>query len=406
MRAKLWGIAFPAIVDDLGADRVLAEAAEMGVSEFILCSNIYAPYRLVMPRSPRQIYQLETGLTFYPANESAYSNCAIRPASTNDFADRDLFDEACKAASQNGVSTCAWVSCFANGRTANQYPQTTVQNLYGARDRLFHCFNNPEARKFVHAMVRDLVGRYPLSSVMLDKIPQSMLELRTFGGLIDPLLRFVGSICFCEHCMSQAKRDGVDLAAAQQRAVEIADASREVPQYVRESLANELHGDTEIPLFLLEEPLFADVLRWRMARMGRFVSETRDLVRSIKPDCSVSVCLVPPVKIGHDATAPRPWLCAQSYREYARSADTIHAVIHWGAEAVEYDTRRARDLVDSVDAECELCVHMAAYGRRRPEEIPALAQAALGQGADSLAFFCHDLFDDRMIAALTALELK
>lgn len=405
MATKLWGISFPCIIEGLGADQVMAEAADMGQTEFILCSNIYTPYRLVMPRHPRQIYQLEMGVTFYPADPARYEDCLIRPASTRDWADRDLFQEAAKAGEKRGISLCAWVSSFANGRVANTYPEVAVQNLYGSRDRLFMCFNHPEVQKFVLAMVRDLANRYPLASIMLDKIPQSMLELNAFGGRIDPLLRLVGSICFCEHCLAQAKQDGLDLAGARERGLQIAEASRKVPQYVRETLAGDLHGDTEIPLFLLEEPLFAEVLKWRMDCVARFVGQTRQLVRSIQPECKLAVCLVPVVKIGHDATAPRAWLGAQSYGRYARVADTIHSVIHWEPDVLEYDTRRARDLIDTANTNCELCIHMAAYGRRRPEEIPGLARAALAQGADSLAFFCHDLFDERMIAALKQLNL-
>jgi len=91
---KTWDISFPCSIEGLGADRVMAEAAEMGHSEFILCSIIYRGYRLVMPRHPRQIYQLETGLTFYPADESLYAGGLIRPASTRDWAGRDMFQEA------------------------------------------------------------------------------------------------------------------------------------------------------------------------------------------------------------------------------------------------------------------------------------------------------------------------
>ena len=88
---KLGTFHFHALSKGLGADRVMAEAAEMGHSEFILCSIIYKGYRLVMPRHPRQIYQLETGMTFYPADESAYADGLIRPVSTHDWAGRDLF---------------------------------------------------------------------------------------------------------------------------------------------------------------------------------------------------------------------------------------------------------------------------------------------------------------------------
>jgi uncharacterized lipoprotein YddW (UPF0748 family) len=400
MSYKSWGIAFPSILDGLGPEQVMAEAANMGQSEFILCSIIYSGYRLVMPRHPRQIYQLETGMTFYPADESAYKGCLIRPVSTRDYAGRDLFIEASKAAAKYSISLHAWVSCFANGRVAKEYPEAAVENLYGSRDRLFLCFNNPETRKFVLAMFGDLASRYPLAGLMADKIPQSMLELRAFGGQIDPLLRLVGSICFCDYCMTQAKKDGIDLPDAKRLALKIAEASRKVPQYVREGLADDLQGDTEVPLFLLEERLFAEVLRWRIETVARFLSQVRGLVKSIQPEIKLSACLVPPVKIGHDTTSPRAWLGAQSYRIFAPVVDAIHSVIHWNSDVVEYDTRRARDQIDAGNTECELCTHVAAYGRRRPEEMERLVQAALGQGAESIAFFCHDLMDDRMMSAV------
>lgn len=403
MSYKTWDVSFPCIIEGLGAERVMAEAAEMGHSEFILCSIIYKGYRLVMPRHPRQIYQLETGLTFYPSDESMYAGCLIRPASTRDWAGRDLFREAAEAAAKVNIGLCGWVSCFANGRVANDYPETAVENLYGSRDRLFLCFNHPEVQNYVLAMFRDQVTHYPLSGIMADKIPQSMLELDALSGRIDPLLRLVGSICFCEHCLAQAQKDGIDLRTLRQRALQIAEGTRKVPQFVIDSLAGDLHGDTEIPLFLLEEPAFAEVLRWRIQCVARFLGQVREMVRSIRPGCKLSAALVPPVKIGHDATAPRSWLGAQTYRAFAPVLDTLHCVIHWEPDVVEYDTRRARDQVDATNPGCELCVHVAAYGRRRPEEIPLLAQAAREQGADSLAFFCHDLLNERMIAALKSL---
>jgi hypothetical protein len=403
MGKRLWGIAFPCILEGLGTERVIAEAADMGQSQFIICSSIYKGYRLVMPRHPRQVYQLETGLMFYPINEAAYKGCKIRPAGTRDYAGRDFFKEALKAGEKHNVAITGWLACFANGRVANEYPETAVQNLYGSRDRLFLCFNNQDTQQFVKAMFRDLASQYPLATFMADKIPQSMMELDAISGRIDPLLRLVGSICFCDDCMALAKKDGIDLAEAKRIALRVAEATRKVPQFVRDALADELQGDQEVPNFLLEEPLIVEVLRWRINCVARFMSEARDLVRSIRPQATVSVCLVPPTKIGHDATQPRVWLAAESYRRFAQVADTIHSVIHWNPDVVEYDTRRARDLVDLGNRECELCLHVAAYGRRRPEEMPALYRAAFGQGADSMAFFCHDLMDERMMAALKQL---
>ena len=130
----------------------------------------------------------------------------------------------------------------------------------------------PRSSSTCLAMFADLASRYPLTSMMADKIPQTTLELDGFGGRIDPLLRMAGSICFCEHCLAQAQKDGVDLKAAQRMALELGEASRKIPQHVREALKDDLKGDTEIPLFLIENPLFADVLRWRMDCVVRFLA--------------------------------------------------------------------------------------------------------------------------------------
>jgi hypothetical protein len=394
------GISFPAIFDGLGPERVMAEAAQMGERELILCATIYTGYRLVMARHPRQIYQLEEGLTFYPCDPSYYRGTNMLPQATRDFAGRDLFAEAAKAGEKHGVGLIGWVSCFANRRLANAHPENAVENLYGSRDRLFLCFNNPNVVEFCLSMFRELATRYPIVEVMADKIPQSQLELMSFGGLIDPLLRLCGSICFCEHCLAQATRDGVDLAGAKARALEVGEASRKVGSHVRAALHEDLHGDTEIPLFLVEEPLFAEVLRWRMQCIVRFFQHARAALDTVRPGVKLSACVVPPVKIGHDFTAPRAWLGAQSYRYFAPVVDTLHCVIHWEAPVVEYDTRRARDQVDAGGAACELCVHVPAYGRFAPGDIAGLTEAALKQGADSVCYFCHDLLDQPMVEAI------
>ena len=77
MSNRTWDVSFPCIIEGLGADRVMAEAAEMGHSEFILCSIIYRDI-VWSCRVIRADHQLETGMTFYPA-DGQYQDCLIRP---------------------------------------------------------------------------------------------------------------------------------------------------------------------------------------------------------------------------------------------------------------------------------------------------------------------------------------
>jgi hypothetical protein len=97
-------------------------------------------------------------------------------------------------------------------------------------------------------MVRDIVGRYEIDAVMMDKIPQTMLELSALSGLFDPPLRTVGSFCFCEHCKKRAEQSGLDLEEVRAKALGIVDRSLRIPPYIVAALSDQLAGDTEIPL--------------------------------------------------------------------------------------------------------------------------------------------------------------
>ncbi|MDD5706960.1 MAG: hypothetical protein PHR35_13640 [Kiritimatiellae bacterium] len=398
--ARIWTLAFPSILDGLGPENVVAEVAAMRADELVICGQIYTGYRLVMPRHPDMIYQMEEGRHFHPVNKSLYAQTLIQPEETADFAGKDLIGQAIGAGRKAGVGIAVWLSLFANGRVAKTYPECAVENLYGNRDRLFLCFNNPHVRQYIFAWIEDVLRRYELSTLFLDKIPQTLLEARSLTGVVDPPLRVVGSLCFCPSCKRAAAADGLDLEAAHRRALEIGENSRRIHQWTKERLSDDLKGDTEVPLFLLEEKGIYDVLQWRLRKIAAFLDEVRGLKDTIAPRVKVGAALVPQVKVGHDATAPRAWLAAQSYKYFAPMLDSLHSVIHWDEHVVAYDAARARDSIRSSGAAPEFCVHLPAYGRTSPNDIAGLADTAVSAGADAVAFFCQDLMEPPMLDAI------
>jgi hypothetical protein len=400
MNTKIWGIGFPNSVVDFDPSRTFQDLQECGVDEYITCACIYNGYRLMMPRNEkRYIYSLEEGKLFFESDLQFYSDCKLKPVRSDDFKKTDVLDVATREAKKIGIKTAAWYCYFANGYIAKNHPECSIENMYGSKDRLFLCWNNPEVRKYSLAVTEDITRRYEISSIMADKIPQAVLELNVFSGRVDPLVRTLGSICFCEHCIKEAKKAGIDLEEVRKRAIEIADHSRRIPPHIVNALHDELKGDHEVPLFFLEEPIFYEVMKWRIETTVSFLKELKEKIRSIRKDLQLGVCYVPPVKIGHDASSPRPWLAAQSYKYCAEVADSIHSVIHWDADTVAYDTRRAALATQN---KCELVVHLKAYGSTRPRELADIADGALEAGADSLAFFCYDLFSDSVLEAIQA----
>ena len=276
-------------------------------------------------------------------------------------------------------------------------PDLAVANLYGARDRLFMCYNNPQVRAYRLAMVRDVVGRYDVDALMLDKIPQTMLEASAFSGAFDPPLRTVGSFCFCEHCKARAAQSGLDLDEVRARCREIADRSLAVPPHIIASLGDQLIGDTEIPLLLLEEPLIYKMLQFRFETAIEFVSQIGALARQLRPEIVFQAAFVPPAHVGHDMTSPRSWLTVQSYKLYAEVLDEILCVVHWEPDIVRFETQRA---VAAAEGKTRVITSMRLYGATRPEEVALLAEAALAGGSDGVSFLGYDVATDELLAAL------
>jgi len=394
-----WTCQFP-ISLAIEGESCYSQMVRAGIGRLIFCSVIYAPYRLVLPRSPqRAIYSMEEGRYHYRVEKDRYRDLPVTPTPAADWGDRDMVAEAVMGARKAGITPGAWVTIFANGLIAKSHPDWAVRNLYGSADRLFLDFNHPEVREYSLRVVTELVERYELDEIMLDKIPQSHLELDSFGGVrIDPVLRILGSFCFSSHAKAAAAQSGIDLEECRRKALELATGCLKIPPHVVNSQKSELRGDIEAPLLLLDHPWIMDLLRWRHTCMLDFLTELRQRIDSVRKGVELTVAFVPPVQAGHDAMQPRPWLAVQSYAAHKDAPlDRIHSVVHWDEDAVEYDTHRATDAV--AGGRTKIVTHVRAYGPTRPEQLPRLAEAAERGGADGLAYFCYDLMSQELLDA-------
>ncbi|HUW57040.1 MAG TPA: hypothetical protein VMZ92_10420 [Planctomycetota bacterium] len=379
-------------------DVIAGRFRQVGGSQMLFFTSLYHGYRLLQPRYPqRAIYTLETDRVFYDPDLSLYEDSPVRPERSLDAASTDWVAGLSQACRTEGVAFIPLIPMCAGERLVQQHPDLAVRNLYGSADRLFMCYNNPVVRAYRLAMVQDVVGRYDLDGLMLDKVPQIMLEQRAFNGLFDPPLRVIGSFCFCEHCRTAAARADLDLSEVRVRCLELARRSLRMPPHVLEGLADQLIGDTEVPLLLLEEPLIREMLEFRFRTAVAFVAEVRALVRRLKPRIPLYAAFVPPVHIGHDMTSPRSWLAIQSYKFYAEALDGILCVVHWDADVVRFETQRA---VEAAEGKTEVTASMRLYGPTRPQDVPILAEAALAGGSKGLSFLGYDVATDELLDAL------
>ena len=380
------------------ASKVAANLRLAGCNSLLFFTSLYHGYRLILRRYPqRAIYSLETDRVFYKPDLALYKDCPVKPERSLDVGDVDYVAALAGACRSEGVRFSALIPMCAGEQLAQRWPDLAVTNLYGSKDRLFLCYNNPDVRRYRLAMVRDIVGRYEIDAVMLDKIPQTMLELSALSGLFDPPLRTVGSFCFCQHCRTRAEKSGLDLEEVRAKALEIADRSLRIPPHVIAALSDQLMGDTEIPLLLLEEPLLYRMLEFRFETAVEFVAEVRDLAKQLRPGIVVQAAFVPPCHVGHDMTSPRSWLTIQSYKKYRDVLDELLCVVHWEPDVVRFETARA---VDASAGKVKITASMRLYGPTRPEEVAQLGDAALAGGSDGVSFLGYDVTTDELLKAL------
>jgi hypothetical protein len=171
-----------------------------------------------------------------------------------------------------------------------------------------------------------------------------------------------------------------------------------MPPHLIELQEDQLSGDTEVPLLLLEEPLIYQMLHFRFETAVEFVGELREEARRIRPGIPVEAAFVPPSHVGHDATSPRSWLTVQSYKKYGEVLDGILCVVHFEPEIVHFETERA---VAAAEGKLPVTTSMRLYGATRPEEVSVLAEAALAGGSSGVSFLGYDVTTDELLRALS-----
>ncbi|MBI2438896.1 MAG: hypothetical protein HYV36_08825 [Lentisphaerae bacterium] len=400
---NIWLSIFGPTTHGESAAQVARGVRRAGANALLFFTSLYHGYRLLQRRYPRKaIYTLETDRVFWNPDPALYKDCALQPQRSLELDKTDLVAELAKACKAEGVLFSALIPVCAGERLAQEHPDLAVTNLYGAKDRLFVCYNNPAVRAYRQAMIRDLAGRYELDALMLDKIPQIMLEQYAFSGMFDAPLRTVGSFCFCAHCQAAARKQGLDLEEVRARALEIASRSLQVPPHIVAALGEQLMGDTEIPLLLLEEPLIRRMLEFRFQSAVEFVRELGALAKSLRASLIFQAAFAPPAHIGHDMTSPRLWLAIQSYKLYREVLDEIFCVVHWDETTVRFETQRA---VAAAEGKTRVVTSMRLYGATRPEEVALLAEAALAGGSQGISFLGYDVATDELLSALRAWAL-
>jgi hypothetical protein len=196
-----------------GVDAVLDNVERRGGLGGLTAAFSYHAARDLFPHNPVQKVQvLDRGELFYPPDLECYEGLRIRPR-VSPLVDRgDVLGETCRKAGERGLHVHAWTIFFHTDRLDENLDCVT-RNAFGDPVPSDLCPSNPDARKYALALVAD-VARYDVASIMAESLHFHVLEHgyhheRYFIEL-GARARYLLGLCFCEHCLTRARADGVD----------------------------------------------------------------------------------------------------------------------------------------------------------------------------------------------------
>jgi hypothetical protein len=132
----------------------------------------------------------------------------VAPDSDALYAGREVFTDLSDAARERGMRLYArhYQPSKESARYVKGFADVLARDHEG-KPHYKPCWNNPDYRGYLLGTMRDMFETYPLDGL------QYGAERPT--PLTDVLFKGTGFICFCEHCRSRGKAEGINVVRAQ-----------------------------------------------------------------------------------------------------------------------------------------------------------------------------------------------
>jgi hypothetical protein len=254
-------------------DNVQGRAGLDGVT--LACAYHHA--RDLFPHNPvRKVRFLEGGTVFFRPDPRRYAGLRITPQISRLAAEVDVLGDLLTRAERRGLAVRAWTVFLHNTTLGSRHPECAPQNVFGDPYITNLCPAHPEVRAFACALAADLASR---------GVEAILAESLGYGGFdhgfhherafipLSPVVRFLLGLCFCEHCLREIARAGVDVVR--------------VREFVRTELGNVLAGaPTTLPDGEVERDEIAALI---VGELGRFLDARQGIVTSLTAEVRAAV---------------------------------------------------------------------------------------------------------------------
>ena len=293
-----------------------------------------------------------------------------RVTSDFEYAERDLFREVRKPATERGMKVYARI-LEADARRAQFIPGYEKVLCIDHDGKPGHgpCWNNPHYREWVYTTIRQLVSNYELDGLQYG-------AERT-GPLSHVLYRGMTPTCFCEHCVQRNKKLGIDSVRAKTGFVQLYELMNSVTRLPsgskQRSNASTFNGVLSSVTRVIYQ--FPEILSWDYQWFQsdeEICTEVHRIAKQIRPSIDSGR------HVDHQRSS---WdfffRAAMSYEQMAANADFIKPIVYhesMGPRLRWWVLDRMKDRVlNDLSLDQSLALFYGLFGHDADEQ-PALAE--------------------------------
>lgn len=268
---------FATDLHDEGIETVLENVQGRAGLQGVTMACAYHHARDIFPHNPvRKVRFLEGGAVFFRPEMSRYASLRIQPHVSRLAREVDVLAALVDQAGRRGLTVRAWTVCLHNTTLGSRYPDCAVRNVFGDPYITYLCPANPDVRAYMRALAAD-IARYGVGAILAESLSYQPFDHgyhheRSFIPL-SPVARFLLGLCFCEHCVREINRAGVDTAR--------------VSRFARAELETIFNGE---PSALPQgEPDLAILAALADGELGRFLQARQAIVTSLVAEVTDAV---------------------------------------------------------------------------------------------------------------------
>lgn len=262
---------------DEGFGHVLDAVCDRASLDGVVLAASYHQAFDVFPHNPvHRVHAHEAGALYFRPEPRRYDGLRIQPIVSRLASEVDPLRRLIEEADRRSLAVRAWSNHLQATDQGPRHPDCVAQNAFGDPYDRWLCVANPDVRAYVRAVSADL-ARYPVETLVLESLCYQPFDLVFLHGrshfTYGPAVRFLLSLCFCEHCETAARAAGVRI--------------EEVRRFVRDELTKSLAG---APSVLDETPLEpGPVGDLAGGEMAAFLDVRRSVVTSLIAETTESI---------------------------------------------------------------------------------------------------------------------